>query len=165
MCACVDYLSPSEGKRIQAILRHGKNRTSIRRAQVILMSAQGMKVHQIAQATYLHPEYVRTLIRRFKTERLNLFTEGARSGRPIEFSEEVRAEIVECALSPPKLLRLPFSRWSLEKLREYLVKVRVVKTISLETLRTILNGEGVHLQRTKTWKESNDPRFESKKNG
>lgn len=164
MCAYVQSLTPHEGNRLQAILRHGKNRTSVRRAQVILMSAQGMKVERISQFTYLHPEYIRTLIRRFKSERMKLFQERPRSGRPVEFSEEIRSEIVEFALSPPKLLGMPFSRWSLEKLREYLVKVKVVKSISLETLRTMLNDQGVSLQRTKTWKESNDPHFESKKN-
>lgn len=164
MCAYVQQLTPHEGNRIQAILRHGKNRTSVRRAQVILMSAQGMKVERISQVTYLHPEYVRTLIRRFKAERMELFQERQRSGRPVEFSKEIRSEIVEFALSPPKLLGMPFSRWSLEKLREYLMRVKIVKSISLETLRTILNDEGVRLQRTKTWKESNDPQFGSKKN-
>jgi hypothetical protein len=63
------------------------------------------------------------------------------------------------------LLRQPFTRWSLEKLSVYLKKTTVVSSISLETLRQILHEQRVSLQRTKTWKESNDPAFESKKNG
>ena len=35
-----------------------------------------------------------------------------------------------------------------------------LKTISQETLRQILKDKKVSLQRTKTWKESNDPDFE-----
>jgi hypothetical protein len=83
----------------------------------------------------------------------------------VEFTEELQAEIVELAMCPPRLLRQPFNRWSLEKLQDYLIHARIVKTVSVETLRTILHAHNVHLQRTKTWKESNDPAFESKKNG
>jgi hypothetical protein len=36
--------------------------------------------------------------------------------------------------------------------------------MSDEKLRQILKEEGVHLQRTKTWKDSKDPAFRTKKN-
>jgi len=62
----------------------------------------------------------------------------------------------------PFLLRQPFTRWSLEKLSVYLKKTKVVSSISLETLRQIFHEQRVSLQRTKTWKESNDSAFESK---
>jgi len=164
MCLYVRSLTKAEGNKIQYILRRGKNRTAIRRAQVILMSEQGMRVKEIAQRTYLHEEYVRKLLRRFNVERLDLFKERPGRGRPVEFSEETRAEIAEIALSPPWLLRQAFNKWSLEKLRTYLIKTKVVSSISIETLRKILHEKRVSLQRTKTWKESNDPQFESKKN-
>ena len=165
MALYVRSLRIHEGQRLQSILRRGKKRTTIRRAQVILMSAQSYAVAEIAEATYLHPEYVRNLIRRFNDEGMDLLKEKARPGRPVIFNEERKAEIVEIAMSPPSLLRQPFSRWSLEKLREYVIKNRIVRSISIETLRTILQEYKIRLQRTKTWKESNDPAFESKKNG
>lgn len=164
MCLFVRSLTIAEGNHIQRILRHGKSRTPWRRAQVIIHSAHGYTVQEISRVTCLHEEYIRELIRQFNIKGVALFKERARSGRPIEFVPEIRADIVEIALSPPKLLGRPFTHWSLEKLREHILRVSVVRTISLETLRTILKEEGVHLQRTKTWKESNDPAFGSKKN-
>lgn len=154
----------AEGNHIQRILRRGKSRTPFRRAQVIIHSAHGYSVQEIANVTCLHEEYIRELIRRFNREGVALFKERARSGRPVEFVPEIRADIVKIALSPPKLLGCPFTRWSVEKLREHLLKVGVVRRISDETVRTILKEEGVHLQRTKTWKESKDPAFRTKKN-
>lgn len=165
MCSFVRSLTNTEGNRIQRILRQGKSRTPWRRAQVILHSAHGYTVQQIAEVTCLHPEYIRELIRRFNAEGVALFKERARSGRPIEFVPEIRADIVKIALSPPKLLGRPFTRWSLVKLQEHILAVHVVSKISLETLRKILNEEHVHLLRTKTWKESKDPAFRTKKNG
>ena len=164
MSSFVRSLTNAEGNHIQRILRHGKSRTPFRRAQVIIHSAHGHTVQEIARVTCLHEEYIRELIRQFNVKGIALFKERARSGCPVEFVPETRADIVEIALSPPKLLGCPFTHWSLEKLREQILLVKVVPKISLETLRTILKEEGVHLQRTKTWKESNDPAFRSKKN-
>jgi transposase len=164
MCLYARSLTPLEGRRIQSIIRRSKNRVMIRRAQVVLLSAQGMRGQEISRMTYLHTEYVRELIRRFNRDGLALFQERSRSGRPLLFNKELRAEIIEYALSPPRLLGRPFSRWSVAKLREYLIEKRIVKRIGLETVRRILKEEHISLQRTKTWKESNDPEFESKKN-
>ncbi|MDI6780218.1 MAG: helix-turn-helix domain-containing protein, partial [Bacteroidota bacterium] len=115
MCIYVRDLTESEGLKIQQILRKSRNRTAIRRAQVILMSDQGFKASQIAEQSYLHVVYVRELIRRFNAEGLVLLKEKPRPGRPIIFTNEIKAEIVEHALSPPKLLGEPYTIWSLEK--------------------------------------------------
>jgi transposase len=165
MSLFVRDISIAEGNQIQRTLRHSKNRTSLRRVQVILLSVQGMPVKRIARATYLHEVYVRELIRCFNYEGTAILRKRTSPGRPVDFTPEIRAEIVEFALSPPRLLGRPFSKWSLDKLREYLMQTKVVKSISIECLRTILHEEGVKLQRTKTWKESNDKAFASKKNG
>jgi transposase len=164
MCVFARDLQENEGQKIKQILRRSHDRVKIRRATVILLSAQGMQAKEIARRTYLHPEYIRELIRRFNNEGISMLNERPRSGRPIVFDKEIRAEIVEIAQCPPRALGRPYTHWSLEKLREYLVSKRVLKTISIETLRQILKEERVSLQRTKTWKESNDPDFESKKN-
>ena len=164
MSLYVRDLTESEGLKIQQILRKSKSRTALRRAHVILMSAQGYKASEIAETTYLHVVYVRELIRRFNSEGLALLKERKRPGRSVTFTDELKAEIVEHALSPPQLLGEPYTVWSLEKLKDYLIKTKVVQTISVEKLREILKENNVSLQRTKTWKESNDPAFKSKKN-
>lgn len=165
MALFVRSLTIAQGNYLQRILRRGKDRTKIRQAQVMLMSDQGMRVQEIAEATFLHPEYVRRLIRQFNAQGLKLFDKRPRKKPSEEYSEEEKAEIAEIALSPPGLLGRPFSHWSLRKLAEYLVETKIVRAISHEKLRRILKEKRIRLQRTKTWKESNDPRFEAKKNG
>jgi hypothetical protein len=49
-------------------------------------------------------------------------------------------------------------------LADHLVRKGVVEDISHEGLRALLHEEGVSFQALKTWKESNDPNFEAKKN-
>ena len=60
----------------------------------------------------------------------------------------------------------PFTHWSVRKLRQYLADnpVRTV-TIGRERLRQLLDRHGVTFQKTKTWKESNDPDKEAKTRG
>lgn len=57
------------------------------------------------------------------------------------------------------------TRWSVAKLREHLIDQGIVEDISLERLRQIPKRAGVRLRRTKTWKESKDPRFVEKCGG
>ena len=85
-------------------------------------------------------------------------------GRPPKFTLPERREIKKIALSRPQDHHLPFSTWSLSKLAEFLVAEGVVDDISHEGLRVLLREEGVSFQVIKTWKQSNDPDFEAKKN-
>ena len=67
-------------------------------------------------------------------------------------------------MSVPSDLGQPFATWSLAKLADYLVAEEVVTDISHEGLRQPLREEGVSFQALRTWKRSNDPEFEQKKN-
>lgn len=84
-------------------------------------------------------------------------------GRPPELSPEQITKLIKVALSKPKDLGLPFTQWSTAKLKAYCQKKDIYPEYSSEWLRRLLRREGVTFQRTKTWKESPDPEFESKK--
>jgi transposase len=73
--------------------------------------------------------------------------------------------MIKIALSRPVDLGLPFTQWSIPKLRAYLIKKGLFPDFSNEWVRRLLKREGISLQRTKTWKESPDPDFEVKKTG
>ena len=67
-------------------------------------------------------------------------------------------------MSRPADHGLPFSTWSLAKLAEFLVAEGVVDDISHEGLWVLLRKEEVSFQAIKTFKASNDPDYEEKKN-
>jgi hypothetical protein len=85
-------------------------------------------------------------------------------GRPPTFTLPQRQQVKKIALSRPQDHNLPFSTWSLTKLAEFLVAEGVVDNISHEGLRDLLRKEGVSFQVIKTFKQSNDPDYEAKKN-
>jgi len=164
MCLYVRDIGMAEGRRLQRMVRTGRDRIKVRRAQIVLASAQGSKVPDIARRLYFSPAHVRTVIKAFNAEGFEGLAPKYGGGRPPKFTEEQRSLIIETALCPPDLLGQPFTRWSLAKLRDFIIHERIVDSISLETIRQMLKGAKVRLRRTKTWKECNDPKLASKKN-
>lgn len=164
MCLYARAITVAEGRKLQQLVRKDTNRIKVRRAQVVLASAQGSKVPDIARRLYFSEQHVRTIIKEFNAAGLDALVPKYGGGRPPKFSDEQISLIVESALCPPDLLGWPFRRWSLSKLRDHLLREKIVESISLETLRGMLKARKVRLQRTKTWKECNDPQLRSKKN-
>ena len=167
MCIFARDLKPEEGRRVQHEIRHGKDPTFTRRCQVILCSAQGMRVQEIADTTLLSEYHVRELIRTFNKGGMGAIR-PKKPGKPHpKFTEEEKASVAELAQIPPKVLGYPFNLWSLSKLMEAIAGRNILngKTISDESIRLILEEYGISYQRTKTWKESNDPEFDIKKEG
>lgn len=166
MAVYVRDLSRAEGNRLLKIARHGKNPIEVRRAQVLIASDQGMKAPEIAETYHLGADYVRKLIHRFNTQGMeSVRAKYDNGGRPPKFSKEECSLILEIANVPPKVLGLPFTHWSLMKLRDHVIECRVVPEISHEQLRQILKRANWSLQRIKTWKECTDPDFALKKTG
>jgi transposase len=135
-----------------------------RRAQMVLLSAQGMDVAQISKVAFTSPDRVRAVLHNFNTDGFESLYPRYTGGRPPTFTLPERREIKKVALSQPADHGLPFSTWSLAKLADYLVAEGVVEDISHEGLRVLLREEGVSFQVIKTFKASNDPDFEAKKN-
>lgn len=164
MAIFVRELKDWEATKLQQTLRRSKSHTALVRSQIVLASAQGFKVPFICKLFGLCEKTVRETIHGFNNEGLAVLERRFSPGRPRKFTDDDRWSIIEVATSRPRDLGLPFSRWSLSKLRDYLIKHRVVEGISLSWLRSILKEADLSYQKTRTWKESNDPKFESKKN-
>jgi len=161
----VREITPEEGNRLLRIVRRSSGSVvTWRRAQMVLLSAQGMDVAQIATVAFTSPDRVRAVLHNFNADGFDSLYPKYAGGRPPTFTLPQRQEIKKIALSRPVDHDLPFSTWSLSKLAEFLVAEGVVDDISHEGLRTLLREEGVSFQVIKTWKSSSDPDFEEKKN-
>ena len=84
-------------------------------------------------------------------------------GRPRQITTDDERSSSRRPPTRPEKLGQPFTRWSLRKLAAYLAEndARVV-TVGRERLRQLLAANAVTFQRTKTWKESNDPDRDAK---
>jgi transposase len=154
-----------EGNRLLRIVRRDSGSVvTWRRAQIVLLSAQGLDVPMIAKVAFSSTDRVRDVIHNFNADGFDSLYPRYAGGRPPTFTLPQRTEVKKIALGRPIDHDLPFSTWSLAKLAEFLVAEGVVDDISHEGLRLLLRQEGVSFQAVKTWKTSTDPDYETKKN-
>jgi transposase len=155
----VRRLTDHEGQRLQQIVRRGTgSAVRLRRAMVVLASAGGNTVPAIARLVQGDEDAVRGVIHRFNETGMASLDPQWTGGRPRLISPEDEAFIVATAIMRPEALEQPFTRWSLRKLAAYLAKnPRRVVQVGRERLRQFLHKHEISFQRTKTWKESNDP--------
>jgi len=160
----VRELSAAEGQRLQRVTRRSKDPVRLRRATIVMASAQGQSVPDIAHMFATTEGYVRRVVHDFNEHGFGALDPKWSSGRPARIDRRMRERICRIARCQPADLDLPFTVWSLTKLVDYLVRHSVVEQISAETVRQILRANNITWQATKTWKTSNDPEFTEKKN-
>jgi transposase len=146
---------------LRRMLRRGSELSAVtwRRATVVSMSRRRFTATEIAAALHADGDWVREVIHNFNRVGLEALIPAWGGGRPPVITDEARVRIVEVVNSRPQELGEPWSSWSLTRLRDYLLRARVVAAISKERLRVILIEEGFSTQRTKGWKRSPDPDF------
>ena len=160
----VREIDDDEGQRLVRIIRRGSGSVvTWRRAQMVLLSAQGMDAPAIAKVAFTSEDRVRDVIRNFNADGFGSLYPKYGGGRPPKFTLPQRREVKKIAKAKPAEYDLPFSTWSLAKLADFLVAEGVVDDISHEGLRVLLRQEGVSFQRLKTWKASKDPQYAEKK--
>uniref|UniRef100_UPI0027E251DE IS630 family transposase n=1 Tax=Pseudonocardia nigra TaxID=1921578 RepID=UPI0027E251DE len=156
-------LSMDEGRKLQRITRTATNPVRMRRAIVVLMSAQGQTVRDITSLLQVSDDYVRDVIHAFNERGFDALDPKPSGGRPKKIGEQLRQWICTIARTSPTDWGITaFSTWSLAKLREHLLSEGIVAELSRETLRRILHAGGVSWQTTTTWKASTDPDFIAK---
>ena len=160
----VREIDDDEGRRLVRIIRRGSGSVvTWRRAQMVLLSAQGMDATAIAKVAFTSEDRVRDVIRNFNADGFGSLYPKYKGGHPPKFTLGQRREIKKIAKARPTEHDLPFSTWSLSKLAEFLVAEGVVDDISHEGLRVLLREESITFQRLKTWKASADPRYAARK--
>ncbi len=123
-----------------------------------------MSVQAVSEVAFTSQDRVREVIHNFNADGFDSLAPKYAGGPPPTFALPQRREIKKIALSRPAAHGLAFSTWSLSKLAEFVVAEGVVDDISHEGLRALLKEEGVSFQVIQTFKASNDPDFEAKKN-
>ena len=112
-----------------------------RHARIVLCRASGMSTPAVAAAVGVHPNTVRNCVRRFESHGLRGLLHGS-AGKPknIAFSDAIRDEVARVAMHSPGNAGEPYTRWSLRRLQNHLLRRGVIRSISVEGLRQLLGG-------------------------
>lgn len=129
----VEGIDDDEGRRLLWIIRRGTGSVvTWRRAQTVLLSAQGMPVAKIAEVTFTRADRVRDVIHNFNGDGFESLYPKYKGGWPRTFTLPERREIKKIAKSRPAEHGLPFSTRSLAKPADLLLAEGVVDDIGHE---------------------------------
>ena len=154
-------VSPEEGNRLKRLSRKAASEAKRERALICWASATQMPAAQIATLVGTDESHVRKVIHAFNERGFASLDPEQRGGRPRRITDEQRARIIAVAGARPDTLGAPATRWSLKRLARYLAEQQIVR-VSPAHLRRILAAAGLSFQRTRTWKASPDPDYETK---
>jgi transposase len=135
----------------------------VKRAQLVLLAAEGRKAAEIAEELRLHAKTARFWLKRFNARGLAGLEESERPGRPPVYSADQVGAVIEAALTRPAELGLPFASWTLDRLVAHLGEA---KGIAMRRSRVgeILQGEGLRWRQEETWFGARvDPDFARKR--
>ena len=105
----VREIDDDEGRRLVRIIRRGGGLVvTWRRAQMVLLSAQGMDVPAITKVAFTSEDRVRDVIRNFNADGFDSLYPRYKGGHPPKFTLGQRREIKKIAKSKPAEHDLPF---------------------------------------------------------
>ena len=156
----VRELAPHEGQRLKRLSKRSKVASTRQRAMILLASNTLMSAPGIARLLMTDESHVRKVIHDFNRHGFESLRPRFRGGRPRRISSDEEARIVALAGARPDTLGVPYTRWSLAKLSRYLSGQGL--EVSPAHLGRILARNGISLQRTRSWKQSPDPDYETK---
>jgi transposase len=129
----------AEMRRLRQILEESINARFYCWAEALLFYGAGVDAQSIAEALAVHVNTIYTCLHRFAHLGLSLFEGVPPPGAPPRITATQMDEIARVAEQSPTAFGLPYGRWSLAKLQEYLIHQRhLLKTISREHLRRLL---------------------------
>jgi transposase len=130
-------LTEKEQRKLVAIVTKGRNKASlIQRAHILLKSADGKTDADISRWLYISESTVRRTRLRFGEAGIEAaLADQAPAERERLLTEQQEGHLVALACSAPPEGR---ERWTLELLTEQLIADGVVDTISVESVRLLL---------------------------
>lgn len=136
-----------------------------RRYRLIAEMARGRSVIAVADRVGCNATMVYEWVHRFNESGVMTFEQppNPQGRRPIITGPQIR-ELIDVALSSPTERGLPFSAWTVPKLAAYCRQRGLLPPITDEWVRRLLRREGLRARRIRTWKTSDDPAFDRKKN-
>lgn len=109
-----------------------------RRAEALWLYGLGLRSLEIAAAQAVHANTIYADLHAFAQHGLAAIAQLHPAGVPARLTAPQVQMIVKLADQSPRMVGLPYGRWSLRKLQAYLLKQRIVRAISAERLRQVL---------------------------
>jgi transposase len=140
----------------------------LRRCQILLASARGDRVPQIARNLACDDQSALTIIHAFNQRGLATLTPGSRRPHHIHpaFDPPAAEKLRHLLHQSPRAFGKPTSLWTLALAAEVSFETGLTpQPVSPETIRATLRRLGLSWRRAKAWITSPDPQYAPKKTG
>ncbi len=161
----VRELTSEEKQALEEGLR-SQSAFTVRRCQMLLSSARGLKAQTIAEQLHCSDETVRTAVHAFHREGVACLKE--KTHRPpsatFSFSPEALARLPDMVAASPRAYGQEHSLWSLKRLAVVCHQEGLTdRVVSYETMRDALQRAGISWKRARKRMPSTDAAYPIKK--
>ncbi|MBK8880184.1 MAG: helix-turn-helix domain containing protein [Haliscomenobacter sp.] len=156
-------LKEEELKALEQLYHQTKDVRLRTRAQIILLNGeQGMVTPSICCIVRMNEVSVQRILHRYQAQGIEGLKDEPRGGRPRKMTAEYLEKLIATVRRRPRALGLNYSIWTLDYVRDYMVKQTGI-LLSRETIRRHLYKQGITFSRPQHKISSPDPDYEVKK--
>lgn len=143
------FLTDKDRAAVRTVIKTGDSAKLINRAHALNMRDKGLTVMEVADFLEFTPRTIINITNNYEEGGLKkALQDDPRPGRPIKFDDRIKSQIVAivCSDAPDG-----FDRWTLDLLKENIQKNSIVKDISKESIRLILQEHDLKPWQEKMW--------------
>ncbi len=136
-------LNNKQKQKLLKITRCGKRPVrQVKKAQILLFANEGKIDTEIAELLHITTRTVQATRKQFCQEKMGVIKRKPVPGRPKIVGGRVEAEVMATALSDPPKGK---ARWTLHMIADHIVELRVIPSISYQSVRRILKKKKLSL--------------------
>lgn len=155
-------LKTKQRRRLEAVVRRRRpSHWLVSRSRIVLMSADGLGVSEVAGALSLDHQVVRRWRKRFVEGGIDALCDRQRSGSPPRIATRAWQKAATLVVQPPTKFGLPFARWSVRDLALFLLEKFQI-AISRSSLSRFFRSIALKPHRVRYWLNPADPDFDEK---
>jgi transposase len=133
----------------------------VQRARIVLLSADGLGVQEIADMLSVDHQVVRRWLKRYLADGFDGLKDRRRSGRPAEIGPHIWQKLATLVVQLPEKFRVPLARWSVRALVDFVAR-RYGWSISRASVSRFLRSMALKPHRVRYWLNPSDPDFDKK---
>ncbi len=149
-------------RRLEILVRRrSPQHWMVQRARIVLLSADGLEVHEIGSQLSVDRQVVRRWVKRYISAGFDGLRDQQRSGRPPQIERHVWQKLATVVVQSPEKFGWSLSRWSVRALHELLAR-RFGWHVSRSSISRFLRSMALKPHRVRYWLNPSDPDFDAK---
>jgi len=123
-------LTAEENNELRKAIKTSTSSKTIRYAQVILASSEGMDSKKLSETYHYSQHNIAVIINAFNNEGIQCIYPKKHTGRPTTRTDNQKTQLIELTKVSPRTLGYPFNSWTLHRLKTVAIEQKIFEEIS-----------------------------------